>query len=245
MARDGVSGLVPQSIKPYLTYSVAAHALAAVAALRLMSGLSSKPSQVYMIDFVGPSATIQSITAESETAKSAPAATVAPAATPESSEFDEFGRRNRHKPFVLPRPSLLRGFQAPEEKPVQETAPAAATPAPTASASAPSGSGGGSPGAGIATDMPNFPYPWYISQVRASLWNLWSSRMPKESGQCVIEFSILPNGGIVDLRTEESSGDATFDLTAMSAVQDAAPFPGLPKAFKEPFLKIHVTLKSQ
>jgi TonB family protein len=243
VARDGVSGLVPQSIKPYLTYSVAAHALAAVAALRLLSGISSQPSQVYTIDFVGPSATIQSITAESETAKSAPTATAAPAASAQAAEFDEFGRRNRHKPFVLPRPSLLRGFQAQEEKPAPETAMVSAPPAPT-STSVPSGAGG-PPSAGIATDMPNFPYPWYISQVRASLWNLWSSRMPKGAGQCVIVFSILPNGGIVDLRTEDSSGDANFDLTAMSAVQDAAPFPGLPKAFKEPFLKIHVTLKSQ
>lgn len=244
MARYGVSDLVPQSIKPYLTYSVAAHALVAAGALRLLTGISSQPSQVYTIDFVGPSATIQSITAESEAPKSAPEANVAPPASAQASEFDEFGRRHRHKPFVLPRPSLLGGFQAQEEKPVAETTPAAVNPAPAAGASVPSGAGG-PPSAGIATDMPNFPYPWYISQVRASLWNLWSSRMPKGAGQCVIVFSILPNGGLVDLRTEESSGDSAFDLTAMSAVQDAAPFPGLPKAFKEPFLKIHVTLKSQ
>ncbi len=142
MARNGVSDLVPQSMRPYLTYSAAAHVFVAIAAFRFLTGVSSQPSQVYTIDFVGPSATIQSAS-ESEAAKSAPAAAEKPpAANSAASEFDEFGRRNRHKPFVLPRPSLLRGFQAPEEKPAPETAPAAATSAPTASASVPSGDGG-------------------------------------------------------------------------------------------------------
>jgi TonB family protein len=69
--------------------------------------------------------------------------------------------------------------------------------------------------------------------------------MPKEQGEAVIVFSILPNGSVVDLRAEESSGSSAFDLTAESAVQDAAPFAPLPREFPEPFLKVHVTLKSQ
>ncbi len=105
---------------------------------------------------------------------------------------------------------------------------------------------GATPGeGGITTDMPNFPYPWYIIQLRASLWAQWLARMPKEAGQCVVVFTLIPNGSVVDLRTEESSSDSSFDLTALSAVQDAAPYPPLPRGFSEPFLKIHVTLKSQ
>jgi TonB family protein len=93
--------------------------------------------------------------------------------------------------------------------------------------------------------MPNFPYPWYISQVRAGLWAKWSARKPAQPEECIVEFSIMPGGQIVDVRDEETSGDAAFDLAAMGAAQDAAPFPPLPRDFKEPFLKIHVTLKSQ
>lgn len=247
MTHGGVETFVPQSIKPYLTYSVALHVLGAVAALRLAAGFAVAPSQVYNIDFVGPSATIQSMSVQEA---AAPTATTAPQTAaevkppPENSDFDEFGRR-KHKRFVLPRPSLLKGFQSFKEEPAAEEAPAEKS-APTASASSASGAGGGgAPGAGIATDMPNFPYPWYISQVRSALWNMWSSRMPKVTGQCVIVFSIRPNGTVVDMRAEESSGDSSFDLTAMSAVQDAAPFPGLPKGFHEPFLKVHITLRSQ
>ena len=247
MTPAGVETFVPQSIKPYLTYSVALHIFAAAAALKFAAGFSGAPSQIYNIDFVGPSATIQSIAVQEA---AAPTATTAPQPSaevkppPENSDFDEFGRR-KHKLFVLPRPSLLKGFQAQKEEPATEEVPAD-KPAPTASASAASGSGGGgAPGAGIATDMPNFPYPWYISQVRSALWNQWSSRMPKVTGQCVIVFSIRPNGTVVDMRAEESSGDGAFDLTAMSAVQDAAHFPALPKGFKEHFLKVHITLRSQ
>ena len=68
--------------------------------------------------------------------------------------------------------------------------------------------------------------------------------MPKDTGECVVVFTLLRNGGIVDLRTEESAGGSAFDLTALSAVQDGAPYPPLPRGFKDPFLKIHVTLKT-
>ncbi len=245
MARNGVSRFVPQELKPYLTYSLGLHALVAVAAMKVISGVALKSEQIYTIDFVGPSATIQS-QAAAEAEKSAPAATKTDAGKPPpDSGFDEFGRRTKHA-FALPRPSLMRGFQAQdkEEQQQEQTAPGPKNTAPAAGASTPDG-GGGPAGTGIATDMPNFPYPWYISQVRNALWNMWSSRMPKEQGSCTIVFSILPNGSVVDLRSEDSSGSSSFDLTAMSAVQDAAPFAHLPPDFHEPFLKIHVTLKSQ
>ncbi|MBI3553260.1 MAG: TonB C-terminal domain-containing protein [Elusimicrobia bacterium] len=242
MARNGVSELMPEELKPYLKYSVGLHVAAAVAALRLLSGAAVKPGQVYTIDFVGPSAMISS-QAQSEAEKSAASAVVDSGKPPPDAQFDEFGRRKKHAAFVLPRPSLLKGFQAQEPE-KQQTASGPTTQAPAAGASSAEG-GGGPAGTGIETDMPNFPYPWYISQVRAALWNQWSARMPKEQGSCTIVFSILPNGSIVDLRAEDSSGSSAFDLTAESAVQDATPFAPLPREFHEPFLKIHVTLKSQ
>ena len=223
-------------LKPYLTYSAALHLAAAALALLLYRSAAAKRSAVYMIDFVGPSAVILSSRADEGGGK---AGRAAPVLQPQS-EPAEFSDRSRPKGAPLPRPSLLRGWH---ETPAPETKPAAA-PAPQApAAGAPAA---GAPGeAGIATDLPNFPYPWYISQLRQSLWNQWSARMPKEKGECVVVFSLLPNGRFADLRTEESSGDPAFDLVALSAVQDGAPYPPLPRGFKEPFLKIHVTLRSQ
>ena len=219
-----------ESLKPYLTYSLAAHVGVAALVAGLYGFSKAKSSQVYMIDFVGPSATILHSGAEAAAQVAGPTASLQPQTDP-----DEFSAR-RGKGAPLPRPSLLRGWREPS---IQET-PAAA-PAPQAAA-APTG---GAPGqAGIATDLPNFPYPWYISQLRQVLWDQWSGRMPRGEGMCVVVFSLLPNGRFVDLRIEESSGDPAFDLAAQSAVQDGAPYPPLPKGFKEPFLKIHLTLKS-
>lgn len=239
MARNSRTGEDP--LTSYLGYSFGLHACAVLAALKLFSAVSAPSHPVYTIDFVGPSATI--INTEASAAK--PAAQPQPSAQslPAQSDVDEFGRRKR-KHFVLPRPSLLRGWrEKPLPKPSAAAAPVAAQSQSGAPAAAAAGSGGGD--ASVATDMPNFPYPWYISQVRAGLWNQWSSRMPKEKGECTVVFSVMPNGSLVDLRTESSSGDSAFDLAALGAVQDAAPFPPLPRGFSEPFLKIHVVLKSQ
>jgi len=217
-------------IRPYLSYSTALHLGGVALTVLLYRSLAVRTTPVYMIDFVGPSAVILSNQSEA-----APHGPTAVALQPQTSP-DEFAP-SRRKGAPLPRPSLLRGWQdqpPPDEKPA---APAAAA-APAAPASAPGQ-------AGIATDLPNFPYPWYISQIRQSLWNQWSSRMPRQKGECVVVFTLLPNGRLVDLRTEESSGDSAFDLTALSAVQDGAPYPPLPRGFKDPFLKVHVTLKTQ
>lgn len=224
--------LLPEELKPYLAYSVGAHLVLALLAARIMAGLGGKPAaSVYTIDFVGPSATVLSSRQSLEPdAPRGPAA----AARVQQQDTDEFGRRRKKGPFVLPRPSLLRGFQAPDEaKPAAALAPAALA----------ADSGGGE--AGVSADMPNFPYPWYISQVRASLWNLWSVRMPRAGGLCVVVFSLLPDGRAVDIRAEESSGDAAFDLVALGVVQDSGPYPPLPRGFSEPFLRVHVSFKSK
>lgn len=217
-------------LKPYLTYSIGVHFAVALLAWQVVAwkGTSGK-STVYSIDFVGGPANIITSAGTPSTAQT-PAASK-PAA---SKEFDEFGRRKKGAP--LPKPSLLRNYKEPKEQ------PAAETPKTTGESSGEAGPGGD---AGVAADMPNFPYPWYISRVRQMLWNMWQSRMPRGPGECVVVFSLMPNGTVVDLRTETSSGDSAFDIAALAAVQDAAPYPPLPSGFTEPFLKIHVTLKSR
>jgi protein TonB len=238
--------LLAPELKPYLGYSLAAHASLGAVLLGLIPFAGkAPPSRVYTIDFVGPSATIvSSVAGEAKPAAAAPA----PASEKQApqTEFDEFGRRKKKGHFVLPRPSLLKGFQAKKpEEPKEEEPPAQTAPAAAPAQTAAGGAAGNSPGdAGISTDMPDFPYPWYISQVRQALWNNWSARMPRMAGECVVQFSILRNGGIVDLRTEVSSGDSSFDLAALGAAQDSAPFPPLPQGFADPFLRVHLTLKA-
>lgn len=239
MAR-GPAAWVPPELKPYLTYSLGAHVALAVVAARLISSASVASAPVYTIDFVGPSTTI--ISSVGPSSSQAAAQSAAAAKPPPDVQPDEFSTKKRHEHAALPRPSLLRGYRQ-DEAPQEEEKPVAQ--AKTGSNPSAGADASGTPGdASVSADMPNFPYPWYIAQVRAALWAQWSRRMPKERGECVVVFTLLPDGRVTDLRTEDSSGDGSFDLTALGSVQDAGPYPALPKGFSEPFLKIHVTLKS-
>jgi TonB family protein len=92
--------------------------------------------------------------------------------------------------------------------------------------------------------MPDFPYPWYLAGVRSALWDKWSQRMPDLAGECGVAFDILRDGRAVDVTVESSSGEGGFDYAAMTAVQEAAPFPPLPSGMKERFLKVHVRFRS-
>ena len=234
-------------LKPYVLYSAAAHAAALLLLIILPGRNRPIPSEVYRIDFIGPSAEILNRAIESEApppgaGKAAPpAGKVAPETRPE-----EFAPARKHH-VPLPRPSVLAG-EAREPARTQTEAGTApeAKPAPAKQAAA--GEGAGSEeagGASVSPDLPNFPYPWYITQVRGSLWAQWSSRMPGGGGEAVIMFEILRNGQITDVRVESSSGDRAFDYVALGAAQDAAPFPPLPNGFPDAFLKIHVRFKSQ
>lgn len=226
------------ALKPFLARSTGLHAALLIAAAFYAPGALKKADKVYMIDFVGGPAVIQS-------AGPAAAATTPVEAAPQKpaqqAEPDSFATK-LHRKIALPRPSLLQGWsdrKAPP-KPSMSAGPEATM------GQAP-GAAAGMPGdaAGVATDLPNFPYPWYISQVRQMLWAAWQKRMPAESGEGVVVFAIMRNGAFTDLRMESSSGDAGFDGMALEAVQAAAPFPALPSDFGEPFLKIHLTLKSE
>ena len=245
-----------EELKPYLARSAGLHAGLAVVLIALLRRAPAAPDERYNIDFIGPSAAILNREAGGQPAKPT-AAAPAPAAAakpPPLTNPDEFPVRARRP---LPRPSILQGlFPEAPAKPAPKTPEisAAAAARPTAivphdeDRPAPEAAGTGAqgaPGAVVDADMPNFPYPWYISQVRTSLWSQWSSHMPAGAAEATVMFTLLRNGSVVDLRVESSSGDSAFDFQAMSAVQDSAPFPHLPPGFREPFLKIHVKFRSQ
>lgn len=228
-----------EALKPYLARSTGLHAVVLIAAALYVPSALKKADKVYMIDFVGGPPVIQS--AGPATPETARAADPEPARPAQQAEADTFATK-KHGAIALPRPSLLRGWTDRKAPPKPSLAPGTET-----SVGPAAGAAAGMPGdaAGVATDLPNFPYPWYISQVRQMLWAAWRRRMPAASGEGVVVFAIVRNGAFTDLRMESSSGDAAFDEAAIEAVQAAAPFPALPSDFGEPFLKIHLTLKSE
>lgn len=219
-------------ISPYLFGSLLAHAAAFLVLMEIINSFSSSSAKIYTIDFVGPSSVkVAGLTTEAAAPKN-PAGPAAQAAKDLS-----FAKRHQH--FSLPKPSLLDSNEIPKKQNQKSAASPSEKQRTAAPLSAPAAS------ANVFADLPNFPYPWYISELRAQLWGQWSKNLPDVAGECGVVFEIMPDGRIVDLRTQSSSGDPGFDLAALSAVKDASPFPPLPQGFHHPFLKIHLTLKSQ
>lgn len=145
------------------------------------------------------------------------------------------------KASAPPAPAAPEVPPAPVPAPVEETAPVAEEAVEGAPEGSPAGDG---PEAMVTPDMPDFPYPWYISRVRKSLWDNWAKHRPAGAAECEVAFTIVRTGKMVSPRVDVTSGDRAFDVAALSAVQDAAPFPPLPRGFPDRFLRVHVQFKS-
>lgn len=224
-------------MRSYLLYSSSAHFVILLALfLFSRSALTARKEQPYFIDFIGQSAVVNMTKAPSaaegagaakpaETKKDekAPEAKAqqskAKAAQPDEDDFSS---------APLPKPSILSsGARLFESRPL-----AAAADSP----------GGGEP---LVANAANFPYPWYITQVREALWNSWTERMPSGGTlRCTVKFVIARDGEMKSLNVEKSSGNRLFDNAAESSARAAAPFQPLPAEFPEERLTVHVEFKA-
>lgn len=234
------------TLKPYLLYSAAGHAALIVILGIFMSRATTRPPQIYHMIDLNASAGI--INRTPGTKKEAPAKKAAPpkaaSQTPApQKDPDAFDTRKRGPSKPLPRPSFLSAPVSPTKK--EEAAPAAPIAAPADLESEASIGPVGEATSLTAIDMPDFPYPWYVTQLRAAIWERWTARVFSGEGNCGIRFTIMRDGRAVDVRVEFTSGDKGFDYAALSAVRDAEPFPPLPPDFKDKFLNIHFEFKSR
>jgi TonB family protein len=114
------------------------------------------------------------------------------------------------------------------------------------------GSGGGSGGGfgtgtgtgyGPGSGLGGFPYAYYVEAIRSKISTSWYSALvsPGLRGRfvSVVYFQITRSGQIRDLRIEEKSGINTLDLSALRAVENAAPFPPLPGDYAYSYLGVH------
>jgi TonB family protein len=114
------------------------------------------------------------------------------------------------------------------------------------------GSGGGSgggygtgtgPGYGPGSGIGGFPYAYYVEALRSRISSSWYSALvsPGLRGRfvAVVYFKISRNGQIQDLKLEEKSGINALDLSALRAIENAAPFPPLPNDYAYTYLGVH------
>ena len=99
----------------------------------------------------------------------------------------------------------------------------------------------------VQASFTNFPYPWYITQVRNALWTTWQKYKPK-SGKglsSLISFNVDKNGAVFEVQLEKSSGNEAYDYSALNAARDSGPYPALPKDFKKEILTVTVEFKQE
>jgi protein TonB len=236
----------------YLAYSGGLHVLAALFLLLLLAPSAKKPQATYTIDFIGSGKVVA--TTGQEAAASVPKAPKAAVQAPEPV---------KEAPKATPKKTAKKAYSSKSEittkkqpaKKEQPKAPSLAAPSvldedgkdsTDAKSSLSSSKEGEFAGGNIQTDFANFPYPWYITQVRNSLWIEWEKRRPAGNTlSALVSFAIARDGKIKDLQLDRKSGDDTFDFAATSAVINAGPFAPLPMYYEKDELTVSVEFKQE
>ena len=97
------------------------------------------------------------------------------------------------------------------------------------------GAVGYGPGKGIGGIITDYDYVAYRTQMEARIKEAWVWAGAAPSSSAVVEFNITPAGDIVNVRTKQSSGDASYDASAERAVRRASPLGAPPEKYREAF----------
>jgi TonB family protein len=111
---------------------------------------------------------------------------------------------------------------------------------------APTGSAQGTSAFGsqiAGLDNPDFKFGFYISQLLSAIDSKWSRPPLGNDVKAVISFRIERDGSLTDLQVAQSSGYNSFDLAALRAVQNASPFPPLPRAYRQDSLGVNLIVR--
>ena len=131
--------------------------------------------------------------------------------------------------------STKKGSETP---PVETPKPAAPAPATSTAPVVPVG------GSGVTgVEGGDFPFTQYLVMVHRLVTKQWHRPEVPAGDGVVIYFRILHDGKIVESRVETSSGNATFDRAALSAVRSSNPLNPLPFAYNGTDLGVHFTFR--
>jgi TonB family protein len=92
-------------------------------------------------------------------------------------------------------------------------------------------------------DNPDFTYSYYIDQLLSAIDANWVRPSLGDGVRAIIAFRIGRDGSLSALEVAESSGYNSFDLAALRAVQNAAPFPPLPRAYRHDSLGVRLIVR--
>jgi len=104
-----------------------------------------------------------------------------------------------------------------------------------------SGTLGNSGTLGIGSDS-DFPFQWYLANIHSKISSCWSNPevVIDKNQSAIVSFTIIKTGEIINVRVKKSSGNISFDDSALKAIELAKPYPELPIGFNDPQLTINV-----
>ena len=71
----------------------------------------------------------------------------------------------------------------------------------------------------------------YLGQVEKRIIAAWKLPPKSDGLKVTLRYTLARNGEVSFVRVEKSSGDQSFDDSAVQAVRRASPFPSPPKSF--------------
>lgn len=237
------------------TLSILAHGALAAAVLLAAHVWATPPTKTYVVNLVPAVAAVGSPQGRPSLPPRAPEPAPRPAPrtaselpvreeprTTTPAPAPEMPARSASLPdrALPPRPSTAPRAGEKELPPLASvTKPAPPAPSPTRTASraepapppapAPLGRASGSAqGTGPMTlEASDFPFAWYLAAVQRKIVERWEGRA-QPGRQPVIVFEIARDGRVSNVAVRTSSGNSYYDMVAMRAIADAAPFPMLP-----------------
>jgi len=107
-----------------------------------------------------------------------------------------------------------------------------------------SNTGTGSPFAGATVDNALFDYPyWFVQTFNKINYNFKKTVPLDGSVICVVYFQVIRSGRVVEVTIKQSSGIDAVDRNCIAAIERSAPFPPLPREFRDEIIGITVPIK--
>jgi TonB family protein len=98
----------------------------------------------------------------------------------------------------------------------------------------------------VLSDTRGVDFGPYLQQVRQEIQTNWYHQIPESAltkkGKVIIEFSIMKDGSVANMRFAQTSGDVSLDRAAWGGVTKASPFPPLTSEFAGPQLTLRLRL---
>jgi len=100
------------------------------------------------------------------------------------------------------------------------------------------------PASGVGGTPTDLQYVLYEGRMRERIKNSWAWTGADRSLTVIVQFNIAADGQIRNVRTIQSSGDASYDASAERAVRAVNPLEPVPEKYREAFATVELTFRA-